>query len=38
MTAGATAPEAKAFFNFLQSDAAYPAYRKQGFTIVAPGS
>ena len=38
MTAGSTNPDAKAFFDFLQSDAAVPAYRKQGFTVVAPGS
>ena len=38
MTASSTAPDAKAFFDFLQSDAAGPAYRKQGFTIVSPGS
>ena len=38
MTASSTNPDAKAFFDFLQSDAAAPAYRKQGFTIVAPGS
>ena len=38
MTAGATNPDAKAFFDFLQSDAAFPAYRKQGFTVVSPGS
>ena len=38
MIASSTNPEAKAFFDFLQSDAAAPAYRKQGFTIVAQGS
>ncbi len=38
MTAGATSADAIAFFAFLQSDAAAPAYRKQGFTIVSPGS
>ncbi len=38
MTANSDAPEARAFFDFLQSDAALPAYRKQGFTIIAPGS
>ena len=38
MTAGSTNPDAKAFFDFLQSDAAAPAYRRQGFTVVAPGS
>ncbi len=38
MTASSTNPEARAFFDFLQSDAATPAYRKQGFTVVSPGS
>ena len=38
MTASSTNPDAKTFFDFLQSDAAVPAYRKQGFTVVAPGS
>jgi molybdate transport system substrate-binding protein len=38
MTAGSTNPDAKAFFDFLQSEAAAPAYRRQGFTVVAPGS
>ncbi len=38
MTAGSTNPDARAFFDFLQSDAAAPAYRRQGFTIVSPGS
>ncbi len=38
VTASSTNPDAKAFFDFLGSDAAAPAYRKQGFTIVAPGS
>ncbi len=38
MTASSTDPDARAFFDFIQSDAAAPAYRKQGFTIVAPGS
>jgi molybdate transport system substrate-binding protein len=38
MTAGSTNPDAMAFFDFLQSDAAVPAYRKQGFTVVSPGS
>ena len=38
MTASSTNPDAKAFFDFLRSDAALPAYRKQGFTVVAPGS
>jgi molybdate transport system substrate-binding protein len=38
MTAGSTDPDAMAFFDFLRSDAAAPAYRKQGFTVVSPGS
>lgn len=38
MTASSTNPDARAFFDFLQSDAALPSYRQQGFTIVAPGS
>ncbi len=38
MTASSTDPDARAFFDFLQSDAALPAYRRQGFTVVAPGS
>ncbi len=38
MTANSVNPDARAFFDFLQSDAAAPAYRKQGFTVVAPGS
>ena len=38
MTAGSTNPDAKDFFDFLQSDAAVPAYRKEGFTVVAPSS
>ena len=38
MTAGSTNPEAKSFFDFLQSDAAATAYRRQGFTVVSPGS
>ncbi len=38
MTAASANPDARAFFGFLQSDAAAPAYRKQGFTLVAPGS
>jgi molybdate transport system substrate-binding protein len=38
MTAASTNPEAKAFFDFMRSDAATPAYEEQGFTIVAPAS
>jgi molybdate transport system substrate-binding protein len=30
-------PDAKAFYDFLKSDAAKPAYVKQGFTVLAPG-
>lgn len=38
MTAASANPEAKAFFDFMCSDAARPAYEEQGFTIVAPAS
>ena len=38
MTARASDADARAFFDFLQSDAAVPAYRKQGFTVVPPSS
>ncbi len=38
MTAGSTNPDTRAFFDFLQSDAAALAYRKQRFTVVSPGS
>jgi molybdate transport system substrate-binding protein len=31
-------PDAKAFYDFLKSDAAKPAYLKQDFTVLAPGS
>jgi molybdate transport system substrate-binding protein len=31
-------PDATAFYDFLKSDAAKPAYVKQGFTVLAPGS
>ena len=30
-------PDARAFYDFLKSDAAKPAYVKQGFTVLAPG-
>lgn len=36
LIAASTNPDAKAFLEFLESDAAKPAYTKQGFTIVAP--
>jgi len=38
MTAASTNPDARAFFDYLRSDQAHPAYEKQGFTIVAPGT
>jgi molybdate transport system substrate-binding protein len=38
ITAASTNPETKAFFDFMQSDAAKSAYEKQGFTFVTPGS
>ncbi len=38
MTTSSTNPDARAFFDFLRSEAAFPAYRKQGFTVVMPGS
>jgi molybdate transport system substrate-binding protein len=38
MTASSTNPDAKAFFDFMQSDAAKGAYEKQGFVFVAPAS
>jgi molybdate transport system substrate-binding protein len=38
MTASSTNPEARAFFDYLRSDAAKPAYEKQGFTFVSPGT
>ena len=31
-------PEAAAFFDFLKSPAAVPAFRKQGFTVLSPSS
>ncbi len=36
LTAASTNPDARAFFDFMQSDAARPAYVKQGFTVLAP--
>ena len=38
MTASSTNPEARAFFDFMRSDKAKPAYEKQGFTMIAPGA
>ncbi len=38
VTAASTNPDAQAFFDYMRSDAARPAYEKQGFTIVAPAS
>jgi molybdate transport system substrate-binding protein len=38
ITAASTNPDARAFFDFLQSDAAKSAYEKQGFTFVLSGS
>ena len=38
MTAASTNPEAIAFFDYMRSDKATPAYEKQGFTVVSPGT
>ena len=38
MTAASTDPQARRFFDFLGSDAALPAYRRQGFTVFSPNS
>ena len=38
ITAASTNPDAKAFFDFMQSEAAKAAYEKQGFTFLAPAS
>jgi molybdate transport system substrate-binding protein len=38
MIASSKNPEARAFFDYMRSDKAKPAYQKQGFTIVAPAS
>ncbi len=38
ITALSTSPDARAFFDYMRSDAAKPAYEKQGFTVVSPGS
>jgi molybdate transport system substrate-binding protein len=36
ITAASTNPDAQAFFAFMQSTAARPAYEKQGFTVLTP--
>jgi len=36
LTTASTNPDARAFFAFMQSDAAKPVYKKQGFTVLAP--
>ena len=38
MLASSTNPDARAFFDYMRSDKAKPAYEKQGFTVVAPGA
>jgi molybdate transport system substrate-binding protein len=38
LTAASRSPDAKAFLEFLQSDAAKAAYQKQGFTFAPPSS
>ncbi len=38
MTAGSANPDARAFFDYMQSDKAKGAYEKQGFTFIAPGA
>jgi molybdate transport system substrate-binding protein len=38
LTAESKNPDAKAFYDFLKSDGARPAYLKQGFTVLAPAS
>jgi molybdate transport system substrate-binding protein len=38
LTAASKNPDAKAFYDFLVSDEAKPAFLKQGFSIVAPAS
>jgi molybdate transport system substrate-binding protein len=38
MVAASKNPDAKAFFDYIQSAAAKPAFEKQGFTVLAPGS
>ncbi len=38
LTAASKNPDAKAFLEFMESDAAKPAYEAQGFTVVAPAT
>jgi molybdate transport system substrate-binding protein len=38
ITASSTDEDARAFFDFMRSETARPAYEKQGFTFVPPGS
>jgi molybdate transport system substrate-binding protein len=38
LTSPANKPEAKAFLDFLKSDAARPAFERQGFVLMTPGS
>ncbi len=38
MVAASDNPGAQAFFDYLRSDRARPAYENQGFTVLAPGS
>ena len=38
ITAASTNPDTRAFFDFMQSEAAKSAYEKQGFTFLAPAS
>jgi molybdate transport system substrate-binding protein len=38
LTAASSNPDAKAFLDYLESAAAVSAFKKQGFTILAPGS
>ena len=38
LTTSSTNPDAKAFLDYIKSDAAKPAFEAQGFTVLAPGS
>jgi molybdate transport system substrate-binding protein len=38
LTKESTNPDAQAFLNYLRSPAARPAFERQGFTVLAPGS
>jgi molybdate transport system substrate-binding protein len=38
LTAASESPDAAAFLDFIRSDAARPAFEKQGFVLVTPGS